>query len=120
MHRGGPAPPQASRCASEVHKVALCAVPPLLPRLEEAHKAWEPSDTDIRGAMDGNIFTLHGLHRFNSVTLPSVTGCVNAILHNWLECQWIAFVGSRLTDNAASSHSVTFMWIEESHRTSIS
>jgi hypothetical protein len=70
--------------------------------------------------MARNAFRSCGLRRFNSVTLLSVTGCDNAILHNWLKCQWIPFVVSHLAGNAACSPSVTFMWIEESNRTSIS
>jgi hypothetical protein len=108
---------------SEVHKVALYAVPPTILTAVLTWRSRQSLGTFCyiyQGAMDRNVFTSFGLRTFNSVTLPSVTGCDNAILHNWLKCQWIPFVGSHLAGNAASSHSVTVMWIEENNRTSIS
>jgi hypothetical protein len=83
-------------------------------------KAWEPSVTDIREQwteMYLRRMDFTGLIRLPS---PSVTGRDNAILHDWLKCQWISFVGSHLAGSAASSHSVIFMWVEEGNQTSIS
>ena len=108
---------------SEVHKVAVCAVPPTILIALLTRRSRQSRGTfcyRYQRAMYRNVFTSYGLHRFNSVTLSSVTGCDNAILHDWLKCQWIPFVGSHLAGNAASSHSVTFTWIEESNKTSIS
>jgi len=47
LYRGGPAPPQASRRACEVHCAQSRQRSLLLSWPEEADKAWEPSVSDI-------------------------------------------------------------------------
>ena len=88
---------------------------------EEADKAWEPSVTDIREQcteMYLRRMDFTGLIRLPCPVLQAVI--MQFCTTDWSVSGFPSWVPSHLAGNAASSHSVTFMWIEESNKTSIS